>query len=143
MPKKSAALWLFKTDPETFSFADLEARGEGDVWDGVTNALALRHLRAVATGDGVLIYHTGKEKAIVGTARVTRGAYPDPKAADPKIVVVDVKAGRRLARPVTLEELKDDPRFVAFDLIRLGRLSVMPVPEPFRALLSKMMGGAI
>ena len=143
MPKKSAALWLFKTDPETFSFADLEAREDGDVWDGVTNALALQHLRTVATGDGVLIYHTGKEKAIVGTARVTRGAYPDPKAADPKIVVVDVKATRRLARPVTLDDLKGDARFAAFDLIRIGRLSVMPVPEPYRALLAKMIGSSL
>jgi predicted RNA-binding protein with PUA-like domain len=134
------ALWLFKTDPETFSFADLAARTGGDVWDGVANALALQHLRTVARGDGVLIYHTGKEKAIVGIARVTRAAYPDPKANDPKIVVVDVKAETALPRPVTLAELKADPLFASFDLIRLGRLSVMPVPEPLRRPLLKKAG---
>lgn len=135
---KPRALWLFKTDPETYSFADLTARGKAEIWDGVTNALALRHLRAVAKGDGVLIYHTGQEKAIVGMARVTRGAYPDPGAGDPKIVVVDVKAEMPLPRPVTLQELKGDPLFASFDLIRIGRLSVMPVPDPLRApLLAK------
>jgi predicted RNA-binding protein with PUA-like domain len=132
MQKKAPKLWLFKTDPDTFSFEDLAAGREGEVWDGVTNALALQHLRTVAKGDEVLIYHTGKERAIVGTARVTRGAYPDPKAGDPKIVVVDVKADRTFPRPVTLAELKADPLFASFDLIRLGRLSVMPVPESLR-----------
>jgi predicted RNA-binding protein with PUA-like domain len=129
MPAASAGFWLFKTEPSAYSYADLESRREGDVWDGVTNALALKHLREVRKGDRVLIYHTGGEKAIVGVAEVTRSAYPDPKGDDPKIVVVDVKARRRLRRPVPLAELKKVPKYAEFPLVRMPRLSVMPVPE--------------
>jgi predicted RNA-binding protein with PUA-like domain len=129
MPSKTPGLWLFKTDPDTYSFADLSRKKSGDVWDGVKNAVALRHLREVREGDRVLIYHTGDEKAIVGLARVTRSAYPDPKGDDPKLVVVDVVAEGGVPTPVTLAAVKADPKFKDFDLVRLGRLSVMPVPE--------------
>jgi predicted RNA-binding protein with PUA-like domain len=129
MPAASTGLWLFKTEPGAYSYTDLESNPGGDVWDGVTNALALKHLREVRKGDRVLIYHTGDEKAVVGIAQVTRSAYPDPKAGDPKIVVVDVKAQERLRRPVTLTELKSAPRYAEFPLVRMPRLSVMPVPE--------------
>ena len=81
-----AQRWLFKTEPSAYSFAQLEA-DRRTVWDGVKNALALRHLSAVAKGDEVLFYHTGDEKAVVGTATVTRGAYPDPKQKDAKLLV--------------------------------------------------------
>ena len=128
MPTRSPGLWIFKTDPETYSFQDL-LRKKKDIWDGVRNATALIHLRNVAVGDRVLIYHTGSERALVGLARVTRGAFADPKAADPKLVVVEVQAEKPLARPVPLSEIKADPRYQDFDLVRLGRLSVMPVPE--------------
>lgn len=120
--------WLFKTDPDTYSYDDLAAKRGAEVWDGVKNALALQHLRQVAEGDGVLVYHTGSEKAIVGMARVTRSAYPDPSAGDPKLVVVEIAAVRRLASSIPLAEIKKVPLYEDFDLIRLGRLSVMPVP---------------
>jgi len=118
--------WLFKTEPSAYSFARLEADGR-TVWDGVKNALALRHLAAVATGDEVLVYHTGDEKAAVGIARVARGAYPDPKQKNAKLVVVDLEAERALQRPVTLAEMRGNAKLAGFDLLRLPRLSVMPV----------------
>jgi predicted RNA-binding protein with PUA-like domain len=124
--------WLLKTEPSTYSFADL-AREKVATWDGVSNPVALKHLRAMSVGDECLIYHTGDEKRVVGTARVTRAAYPDPKAADSKLVVVDLTAGAPLARPVTLAEIKADPRFADWELVRIARLSVMPVtPERWR-----------
>jgi len=118
--------WLFKTEPSAYSFARLEA-DRRTVWDGVRNALALRHLAAVATGDEVLVYHTGDEKAAVGIARVARGAYPDPKQKEAKLVVVDLEAERALQRPVTLAEMRGNAKLAGFDLLRLPRLSVMPV----------------
>ena len=118
--------WLFKTEPSTYSFANLEEDGD-TVWDGVKNALALRHLRTVENGDEVLFYHTGDERAVVGIAGVTRSAYPDPKKKDPRLVVVDVRPLRRLARPVTLAAMRGDRKLADFDLLRLPRLSVMPV----------------
>jgi predicted RNA-binding protein with PUA-like domain len=121
-----AGRWLFKTEPSSYSFANLEEDGE-TVWDGVKNALALRHLRTVEKGDEVLFYHTGDERAVVGMAVVTRGAYPDPKKKDPRLVVVDIRPLRRLARPVTLAGMRGDRKLADFDLLRLPRLSVMPV----------------
>jgi len=121
-----AKRWLLKTEPGTYSWQDLE-RDRRTVWDGVRNALALRHLTAVAAGDEVLVYHTGDEKAAVGVARVTRGAHPDPKAADPRLVVIDIEPVRALPRPVPLAEMRASPELAGFDLLRLPRLSVMPV----------------
>jgi predicted RNA-binding protein with PUA-like domain len=121
-----AQRWLFKTEPSAYSFAQLEA-DRRTVWDGVKNALALKHLSAVAKGDEVLFYHTGDEKAVVGIATVARGAYPDPKQKDAKLVVVDLEAGRGLPRPVALAEMRANAKLAGFDLLRLPRLSVMPV----------------
>ncbi|MBI3770830.1 MAG: EVE domain-containing protein [Deltaproteobacteria bacterium] len=119
--------WLFKTEPSCYSFAQLERDGR-TTWDGVANALARKHLRAVARGDRVLVYHTGDEKAVVGIAEAVSDAYPDPKArADVRAVVVDLEPTRRLPRPVTLAALKARPGLAAFPLVRLPRLSVMPV----------------
>ncbi len=118
--------WLFKTEPSAYSWDQLE-RDRRTVWDGVRNALALRHLREVAAGDEVLVYHTGDERAAVGVARVTRGAYADPKARDPRLVVVDLEPARRLERPVSLADMRADRKLAGFDLLRLPRLSVMPV----------------
>ncbi|HSV07745.1 MAG TPA: EVE domain-containing protein, partial [Candidatus Binatus sp.] len=87
--------WLFKTEPGTYSYDQLERDGR-TVWDGVKNALALKHLSGVAAGDEVLFYHTGDEKAVVGVARVVRGAYPDPKQKDPRLLVVEIESGTRL-----------------------------------------------
>src|SRR5206468_2245102 len=114
-----AQRWLFKTEPSTYSWADLE-RDRRTVWDGVKNALALKHLAAVATGDEVLVYHTGDEKAAVGVARVVRGAYPDPKAHDARLVVVDLAPVRGLPRPVTLAAMRANPKLAGFVLLLGG-----------------------
>ncbi len=120
--------WLVKTDPGTYAFADL-VREKKARWDGVANPLALKHLRAMAESDEVLVYETGDVKAIVGTAVVARGPYPDPEQTDPRFAVVDLRAGKALARPVTLAEVRGDPFFRDFPLVRMGRLSVIPVSE--------------
>jgi predicted RNA-binding protein with PUA-like domain len=118
--------WLFKEEPTHYSFAQLQRDGR-TVWDGVSNPLARQHLRQVRRGDRVFFYHTGKEKAIVGLMRVVRD--PQPDANDPKAVLVEVKAVRALAHPVTLKRIKDDPLLASWDLVRLPRLSVMPVTD--------------
>ena len=120
--------WILKTDTDTYSFDDL-AREHRAVWDGVSNALALKHIRSMAKGDHVLIYHSGDEKALVGLARVASAPYPDPKQDDPKLVVVDIEAGKRLPRPVSLATVKADPAFADLALVRMSRLSVIPVSE--------------
>ncbi|HTD27006.1 MAG TPA: EVE domain-containing protein [Candidatus Elarobacter sp.] len=132
-----AQRWLFKTEPSTYSWADLE-RDRRTVWDGVKNALALKHLAAVATGDEVLIYHTGDERAAVGIAKVMRGAYPDPKRKDARLVVVDLQPVKALARPVALGEMRANPKLAGFDLLRLPRLSVMPVSAEQWAAIMEM-----
>ncbi len=132
--KQSAGGWLFKEEPDHYSFADLQRDGTTR-WDGVTNNLARQNLRRVQAGDRVLYYHTGKEKAVVGEMRVVVGPSADPDADDPKAVVVVVEAVRRGPRPVPLAEIKADPVLATWDLVRLPRLSVMPVsPEQWRRL---------
>jgi predicted RNA-binding protein with PUA-like domain len=123
-----AQKWLFKSDPETYSFSDLEREGK-TVWDGVSNNLALKHLRSVGKGDSVLIYHTGEERAVVGVAEVLTAAYADPKQKNSRLVVVDIKAVKRLQRPVSLDEIKKQASLKDFALVRLPRLSVMPVSD--------------
>jgi predicted RNA-binding protein with PUA-like domain len=126
--------WLLKTEPSTYSWDDL-AREKTAVWDGVSNPVALRNLAAIKPGDDALIYHTGGEKAVVGLARVTKAAYPDPKAKDPKLLVVEIAPVRKLARPVTLADIKSDPLFKESPLVRQGRLSVVALnAEQFRRL---------
>jgi predicted RNA-binding protein with PUA-like domain len=132
--------WLLKTEPSAYSWARLVDEG-ATVWDGVKNALALKHLAAVATGDEALVYHTGDEKAAVGIARVTRGAYPDPKQKDPRLVVIDLKPLRSLARPVSLAEMRADRKLAGFDLLRLPRLSVMPVSAAHWQEIMRMAQG--
>ena len=122
------ALWLFKEEPAHFSFVQLQRAGR-TVWDGVRNPLARQHLRQMRKGDRAFFYHTGKEKAIVGEMRVVSGPRTDPQADDPKEVLVEVKAVRLLPHPVPLARIKDDPLLVDWDLVRLPRLSVMPVSE--------------
>lgn len=131
-----ANYWLLKTEPSTYAFADLVRDGRG-TWDGVANPVALKNLRAMAVGDRCFIYHTGDEKRIVGTAVVTQAAYPDPKLADAKMVVVDLEPREAVKRPVTLAEIKADPRFADWELVRQSRLSVMPVsPDRWKAILA-------
>lgn len=119
------AYWILKTEPSAYSIDDL-LRQKTAVWDGVKNPVALKHLRAMQPGDEVLIYHTGDEKAVVGTARVTKAAYPDPKKKDPKLVVVELRAGDRLPAPVALSIIRSDPLFKDLALVRMPRLSVVP-----------------
>ncbi len=131
--------WIVKTEPSTYSYDDL-ARQKTAVWDGVKNNLALKHLRQMKPGDRVLVYHTGDEKAVVGVAEVASEAYPDPKQKDPKLAVVDLRAVERLPRAVQLAEIKKDRAFADLALVRIGRLSVMPVSvEQFKRLLK--LGG--
>lgn len=128
--------WLLKTEPDTYGWADLVREKVGR-WDGVRNATALIHLRAMRPGDEAFIYHTGGEKAVVGIARVRTSAYPDPKAGDPRFVMVDLEPVRPLATPVTLAAIKGDARFTEFALVRIPRLSVMPVSAvQWRAILA-------
>lgn len=131
--------WILKTEPSTYSFADLVREKRG-VWDGVANPVALKNMKAMTIGDPVMIYHTGDEKAIVGLAKVVRGAYPDPKADDPRLVVVDLESGKPVPRPVTLAAIKANAAFQDLALVRQGRLSVVSVPRPLWDRLLAMAG---
>lgn len=123
------AKWLLKTEPDSYAWADL-VRDKKAVWDGVSNALALKHIRTMKKGDAAIIYHTGDERAAVGIAEVTSAPYADPKEEDDRMAVVDLKPKKALGRPVTLGEFKADKAFSGWDLLRIGRLSVVPVPDP-------------
>lgn len=129
-----AACWLLKTEPATYSWDDL-VRDKRTTWDGISNPLALKHLRSASKGDELLIYHTGNERRVLGIARITKAAYPDPKLKDPKRLVVDVEAVKPLEEPVTLVQIKEDAAFAGWDLLRLSRLSFVPVPLPMRRRL--------
>ena len=120
--------WLFKEEPSNYSF-DALVKDRKTVWSGVKNPLAQKHLRAVTRGDRIFYYHTGNEKAIVGIARAAKDAYPDPQDKTGKAAVADIEPVKRLARPVTLAEIKADPAFKTFALVRISRLSVMPVSD--------------
>ena len=122
------ARWLLKTEPDCYSWDDL-AREKKTAWDGVTNALALKHIRTMKKGDEALIYHTGDERAAIGIAEIISAPHPDPSGEDDKLVVVDIKARKKLAQAVTLSEIKADPAFAGWDLLRIGRLGVVPVPD--------------
>jgi predicted RNA-binding protein with PUA-like domain len=118
--------WLFKEEPANYSF-DALMKDKKTVWSGVKNPLAQKHLRAVKKGDAIFYYHTGNEKSVVGIARAMGDAYADPNDTSGKAHVVDVAPVKKLARPVTLAEIKADPAFKDFALVRISRLSVMPV----------------
>ena len=121
-------IWLLKTEPSNYSYDDLE-RDTQTMWDGVTNNLALKHLRAVKTGDMALIYHTGSQRQIVGVAEVTRGFYVNPNFDDEKLAVCDVAAREMLETPITLAQIKAEPKLNDWALVRNGRLSVVPVSD--------------
>lgn len=129
-------MWLLKTEPSEYAYDDLEKAGHA-TWDGVTNPVALRNLRLVKKGDRAILYHTGDEKAAVGIARVTRAAYPDPKAGDPKRVVVDLEPLARLPKPVSLALIKSLAVFAESPLVRQGRLSVVPLSAAQWAALER------
>ncbi|MBI4470760.1 MAG: EVE domain-containing protein [Acidobacteria bacterium] len=125
---KARGRWLLKTDPDEYRFEDL-LREAGTVWDGVANNLALQNLRSIHRGDLAFIYHTGEERTVVGVAEVISDPYPDPRQDDSKLVVIDIKSKHPLSRGVTLAELKAHRGLKDFDLIRLPRLSVVPVTD--------------
>ena len=120
--------WLFKEEPAHYSF-DAFVKDKKTVWSGVKNPLAQRHLRSVKKGDRIFYYHTGNEKSVVGIAKALTDAYPDPADKTGKAAVVDIGPVKKLARPVTLAEIKADPAFKTFPLVRISRLSVMPVTD--------------
>jgi predicted RNA-binding protein with PUA-like domain len=130
--------WVLKTDADVYPFDELE-RERTAVWDGVSNALALKHIRSMTPGDPLLIYHSGEGKELVGLARVTSAPYQDPKQKDPKLCVVDIEVDRRLPKTVSLAAIKADPFFADLPLVRMSRLSVSPVPE---AQWKKLLGMA-
>jgi predicted RNA-binding protein with PUA-like domain len=134
------AYWLLKTEPDCYSWSDL-ARDKKTVWDGITNALALKHIRSMKKGDLALVYHTGDERAAVGIAQITSVPYADPKSDDPRLVVVDIKIKAPLKQPVTLEVIKADPTFAGWDLIRNGRLGVVPVRESMWKRIDELSKG--
>jgi predicted RNA-binding protein with PUA-like domain len=122
------ARWLLKTEPDTYSWDQL-VKDKKTTWNGVSNPVALKHIRAMKKGDSVLIYHTGNQKAVIGVAEVLSAPYADPDEGDERLVVVDIKPRQKLKQPVTLSDIKADPAFAGWELLRIGRLSVVPVPD--------------
>lgn len=137
--------FLLKTEPGGYAFADL-VRDKVTTWSGVSNPAALISIRSMKKGDWIFIYHTGSEKAIVGLARVVKGAYEDSRRpgtnerGEPKFAVVDVAPVTAARTPVTLAAIKADRRFAAFGLVKQSRLSAMPVPPELERALRGMAG---
>jgi predicted RNA-binding protein with PUA-like domain len=132
------AYWLLKSEPQDYSWADLAQDGR-TVWNGVKNPLALKYLRTMQPADEALIYHTGIERRVVGVAEIITLPYPDPALDDPLRVVVEIRAVRSLPQPVTLAQIKQG-NFTGFDLIRLPRLSVVPVPTEYWQRILQLAG---
>ncbi len=118
--------WLLKTEPGDYSFQDL-VREKRTVWDGVKAPAALKNIEMMGEGDKVLIYHSGKEKAIVGSGQVVGASYPDPDQTDERLLVIDIEAGEAFVNQVTLKQVKESGLFPDWELVRLPRLSVLPV----------------
>ena len=131
------AQWLVKEEPEHYSYDQLE-QDRRTVWAGVKNPLAQKHLRTIRKGDRIFYYHTGKEKAVVAIATATSDAYPDPNDPSGKLFVVNIAPAKKLTRPVTLAEIKADRAFASFPLVRMSRLSVMPVTDTEWARIETM-----
>lgn len=134
------AYWVLKTEPSTYSFDKLAAEQTAR-WDGVTNPVAVRNIRAMKKGDQLMIYHTGDEKACVGLAEVASEPYPDPGDKSGRLWVVDIRPGKRLAKPVTLAQIRAEPAFKELALVRQPRLSVVPVGDALWRKLLGMAGG--
>ena len=131
--------WLLKSEPDVYSFDQLLVEGE-TVWNGVRNNAARLHLRAMKQGDEALFYHSNIGKEAVGLCRISRKAYPDPTDASGQWVAVSVQPVRKLARPVTLAQMKAEPGLSEFQLIRQSRLSVVPVRPDEWATILRMAG---
>lgn len=122
--------WLAKQEPSGprgYNFDQLKS-DKKTVWDGVHNNLALKHMRDMKKGDLVFFYHTGTERQIMGIMEIIKNPYPNPKEVNPRFIVIDVKYKAHLPRPIPLQQIKSDPKFKNWDLLRISRLSVMPVP---------------
>jgi predicted RNA-binding protein with PUA-like domain len=128
---------ILKTEPSDFSFDDLQREGK-TVWSGIHNFVALKNLETLKVGDAVAIYHTGNERAMMGIAIVTRAAYRPRAEPHSKFRVVDLRAGRRFARPVTLEDLKKEPVFQDSLLLTMGRISVVPLTAEQSEVLDRL-----
>jgi len=137
--------WLLKTEPDDFSYADL-VRAKREPWTGVKNPAARIHMRAARKGDEAYVYHTGKVKAIVGLARLVTDMYEDPSdpglngKGDVKAPLFDIAPVAEATMPMTLAEIKADDRFKDFDLVKMSRLSVMPVPAKLDRIIRKHTG---
>ena len=131
--------WLMKEEPTHYSFDDLTRDGRTS-WTGVRNPLAQKHLRTIRSGDRIFFYHTGNEKAVVGQARAAGAPYPDPADTTGKLYAVDVEPVRKLPAPVTLAAIKADKSFASFPLVRMSRLSVMPVTDEEWKRIESMAG---
>jgi predicted RNA-binding protein with PUA-like domain len=129
--------WLVKQEPSSYSWSDFVAEGQTS-WTGVRNFAARNHLRKMQKGDDVLFYHSGDEKAVVGIAKVTQVAYPDPTATEGDWSAVELTAVKPLRRPVILREIKNNPQLKGIALVRQSRLSVMPLSEGEFAEIVKM-----
>lgn len=134
------ANWLVKEEPDHYHY-DALVRDGRTVWSGVRNPLAQKHLRSIRKGDRIFYYHTGKEKSVVAVARAASDAYTDPKDKTGKSAVVDVVPEKKLPKPVTLAAIKADAAFASFPLVRMSRLSVMPVSDAEWARIEKMSAG--
>jgi predicted RNA-binding protein with PUA-like domain len=136
-----AGYWLFKSEPSTWSWDNQVARGErGEEWDGVRNYQARNFMRQMAVGDRGFFYHSQKEKAVVGLVEVCAAAHPDSTTDDPRWECVDIRALRPMGRPVTLDEIKTEPRLSEMVLVKSSRLSVQPVTEDEWRLVCEMGG---
>ena len=132
--------WLAKQEPSGprgYNFATLQ-KEKKTVWDGVHNNLALKHMNNMKKGDLAFFYHTGDEKQVVGIMTITSNPYPNPKEDNKRFVVVDVKYNKKLNRSVTLDEIKKEKKFKNWELLRISRLSVMPVPKEIWNTIIKM-----
>ncbi len=133
------AYWLVKSEPSTWSWDD-QVKAKVTNWSGVRNHQAAANLKAMKKGDQAFFYHSGEGKEIVGIVEIAKEAYPDNTDETGKFVMVDVKAGKKLAKPVTLSEIKATPALKEMALVRLSRLSVQPVTDKEWALISKLGG---
>lgn len=136
------AHWLFKSEPDVFSFDDLIAKGDaGEEWDGVRNYQARNNMRAMQVGERGLFYHSNIGKQAVGICEVIALAHPDSSTDDPRWECVDLKAVAWLVRPVTLDEAKAEPRLKDMILVNNSRLSVQPVSDAEWAVVLELAGG--
>ena len=124
----SAHYWLLLADPKSYGYDNLE-KDKRTAWDGIAGSLAQKHLRGFNKGDQALIYHTAPDKAVIGAASIVSNPYPDPKDTEGKFVVVDVEAARRLKTPVSLQQLRQNPKLAGMTFLKIQRIAVSPLSQ--------------